>query len=128
MNFMEKIYLCHICLLPIPTTIVSKSHPLFGTRDHVIPKCKGGLRLKGNLAPAHFYCNQKKGHGYVTIGLMLGCAKQIKVELERIGMQYNNPSKNTFAHMHSMIEYLCLQNASLEAELTELYRERGFCR
>lgn len=30
--------------------------------DHIWPKCKGGLTVRSNLAPACLPCNRRKGH------------------------------------------------------------------
>lgn len=121
-------HLCHICLLPIPETIVSPTHPLFGTKDHVIPKSGGGTNAKANLAPAHYYCNQKKGDKSVTHQLMLHCFSQIHRELTKHGMAPKTPTPRHFTHLHAMIEYLCREIDLKEDEIEELYRERGFCR
>lgn len=118
--------LCHICLLPIPDHLVNPGHPLFGTRDHVIPKSKGG-RGWANLAPAHRYCNPAKGCGEVTSHLMLKCGARIRKELAAIGIVPAKPSKAQFQHLHAMIEYLCVELDARERELSELYRQRGWC-
>ena len=60
--------ICHICRLPIPE---ARSHrndiqgnmrdKLALTRDHVIPRSKGGVKIPGNRKPAHRLCNERKG-------------------------------------------------------------------
>jgi len=52
--------LCHICGWLIPYGIVSHTHPLFGTIDHVVPLSKGGDKHGYNRQPAHYLCNQIK--------------------------------------------------------------------
>lgn len=51
---------CSICGLRIPSEIVKSPHPLSFSRDHIIPKSRGG-RGAGNIAPAHEVCNRTKG-------------------------------------------------------------------
>jgi len=121
-------HLCHICLLPIPPSIVTPKHPLFGTKDHVVPKCAGGTNAKANLAPAHYYCNRKKGNGVVTHELMLHCSNTIYRELGRAGIKLKLINPIHFNHLHAMIEYLCVQVVNLEDEMEKMYRERGFAR
>jgi len=121
-------HLCHICLLPIPPNIVMPKHPLFGTKDHIVPRSKGGTNNASNLAPAHYYCNQEKGVKEVTPQMMLRCTRVINRELQSIKYDIVNPKINQFRHMHAVIQYLCRQNIWLEEELQEMYRERGFAR
>lgn len=52
---------CHICDIGIPNGWQDPNSPLFGTIDHVFPKCLGGRDHPRNLQPAHFLCNQLKG-------------------------------------------------------------------
>ena len=52
---------CYLCGLPIPDDIVSNSHPLFGTVDHIIPRSRNGRDSAANRAPAHRLCNEAKG-------------------------------------------------------------------
>lgn len=54
--------MCSLCGLRIPNYIVSSSHPLFGTIDHVIPLSRGGRDNAANRKPAHNLCNQMKGN------------------------------------------------------------------
>lgn len=51
---------CHLCGLPIPIEIVSSTHPLFGTVDHIIPISRNGPEAPFNRAPSHRLCNEKK--------------------------------------------------------------------
>jgi len=53
---------CHICGLPIPRDIVTPTHFLYGTVDHVIPKARGGLNQRKNRQAAHRLCNEMKGN------------------------------------------------------------------
>lgn len=57
---------CHICELPIPDNIVSPTHSLFGTVDHVIPKALGGPNSHDNRKPAHYMCNRWKSSRILT--------------------------------------------------------------
>ena len=52
---------CCLCGFLIPNNIVSPSHPLFGTIDHIIPTSRGGPDSVFNRAPAHRLCNERKG-------------------------------------------------------------------
>jgi HNH endonuclease len=52
---------CYLCGLPIPNEIVSPSHPLFGTIDHIIPRSRNGPEATFNRVPAHRLCNSRKG-------------------------------------------------------------------
>jgi hypothetical protein len=52
---------CHICCLPIDERLVDYNHPLYGTRDHVIPRARGGKTDRENIKPAHRMCNITKG-------------------------------------------------------------------
>lgn len=51
---------CHICGLPIPSDILSPTHHLFGTIDHVVALSRGGLNELANRRAAHYLCNRKK--------------------------------------------------------------------
>lgn len=51
---------CHLCGFPIPPSVVSPTHPLFGTVDHVIPTSKDGPNHWTNRKPTHRMCNQEK--------------------------------------------------------------------
>ncbi len=50
--------ICHICNKPV-------SLELF-TKDHVIPKSKGGKNTIDNLFPSHQECNWKKANKILT--------------------------------------------------------------
>ena len=58
--------LCYLCGLAIPDQVVSRSHPLFGTVDHVIASSRGGTDAIWNRAPAHLVCNREKGNGLIN--------------------------------------------------------------
>jgi len=64
---------CHICDIGIPNGWQDPNSPLFGTIDHVFPKCKGGNDHPRNLRPAHFLCNQLKGGA-------VGVSEELKAE------------------------------------------------
>lgn len=51
--------------------------PLRKTRDHVIPKVKGGQRTRDNIRAAHRLCNEMRGHQDVTEGLKRRCRKAV---------------------------------------------------
>jgi 5-methylcytosine-specific restriction endonuclease McrA len=56
---MNKLYrrdkgVCYLCEKPVRREEASK--------DHVVPKSKGGLNTKNNLALTHNYCNWRKGN------------------------------------------------------------------
>ena len=60
-----KTALCWICGLPF----VGKSDnpaALRRSKDHIIPRCKGGQSIFGNLEWAHLCCNSWRGHEDVT--------------------------------------------------------------
>jgi hypothetical protein len=52
---------CSIRGFRISEIIVSSSHPLFGTIDHLVPRSAGGKDVKENRFPAHLFCNNQKG-------------------------------------------------------------------
>jgi hypothetical protein len=59
-SFYDDNVICHLCGFPIPHSVVSPAHPLFGTIDHVIPKSRGGSDCAANRQPAHNCCNGVK--------------------------------------------------------------------
>lgn len=68
----SSVHQCSLCFLPIPQGIVDSSHPLFGTVDHVIPLSKGGTNAIRNRAPAHRFCNMRKGASLsVAVGTVM---------------------------------------------------------
>ncbi len=58
--------LCYLCGLPIPADIVSPSHPLFGTVDHIVPRSRNGPDALHNRVPAHRICNAVKGNRMIN--------------------------------------------------------------
>jgi hypothetical protein len=72
---------CHICGLPIPSDIVSANHPLFGTIDHILPKCAGGTDKAANRAPAHRWCNQRKSDRVEYADVADECRVMVAVKL-----------------------------------------------
>lgn len=66
---------CYLCGGWIPDDIVNPHHPLFGTREHVVPVARGGRDIYQNILPAHFVCNQLKADSDVTPDLEQACAK-----------------------------------------------------
>lgn len=121
-------HLCHICLLPIPDSINKVSHPLFGTRDHLIPRSMGGSNKPQNIAAAHYYCNQQRRNLPVTIKMIGHCQAAILKELEKIGMTDITLSDSQFKQMHKTIKFLCGEVAKLDDVIEDMYRERGFAR
>ena len=108
--------LCHICLLPIPPNIVMPKHPLFGTKDHVVPRSKGGTNDASNLAPAHYYCNQEKGVKEVTPQMMLYCTRVINRELQAAKYEVVNPKLNQFRQQQGRgIDVAAAESRSQEA-------------
>ena len=53
---------CHLCFLPMSEIVVSPTHKLFRTLDHIIPLSRGGTDTLRNRAPAHSFCNSSKGN------------------------------------------------------------------
>ena len=52
--------LCGICGEPID---VNQGGPMRLTIDHIRPIARGGTNRYDNLQPAHYICNNEKGHG-----------------------------------------------------------------
>ena len=53
---------CHICGQPIDYSLPA-GHPWSFEVDEIVPVSKGGSPLdRGNVAPAHRICNQKRGN------------------------------------------------------------------
>lgn len=75
---------CHICGLQIPNDVVSRTHPLFGTVDHIVPLACGGENVNANRAPAHRLCNNRKGNGKVDNPLRVRLQADIQKELEKL--------------------------------------------
>lgn len=69
---------CHICGYGIPQNIVSKSHPLFGTVDHVMAKAAGGSDALSNKLASHRLCNEKKLYHDLTFQLRHECRVAIR--------------------------------------------------
>ena len=69
--------LCHLCGLVIPTKVVSPTHALFGTIDHVIARSRHGSDAVYNRAPAHRICNARKANGVIN-------PEQFAAELHRL--------------------------------------------
>jgi len=56
--------ICHICGEKVPNPVNEwhlLNHSNYPSRDHVIPKSKGGKNLNNNIKLAHAKCNNKKG-------------------------------------------------------------------
>lgn len=79
---------CHICGLLIPPQIVSSTHDLFGTIDHVIPRSLGGANNVENRLPAHRFCNRAKGSLVEPFEkqAILWLQNQVMASLVRIGL------------------------------------------
>jgi hypothetical protein len=69
--------LCIICGEPF-------CNPNSVTREHIIPKSKGGSQIQGNVAPAHFHCNQIKGNMP-----LLKAAKVIQEKKKQMGSVFS---------------------------------------
>lgn len=53
---------CHLCGKPIDYSLPA-GHPMSFELDEIVPVSKGGDPLsRGNVAPAHRICNQKRGN------------------------------------------------------------------
>lgn len=54
----RSVFICHYCgkLLPVSTL----------TRDHIVPKQRGGANAKYNIVPSCMPCNNEKGHKFPT--------------------------------------------------------------
>jgi hypothetical protein len=76
-NYPEEVT-CGICGIPIPSSIVSPTHPLFGTIDHVRPKGKGGEDISENRQPAHRICNLIKGCDELDDLIRVRCREAVK--------------------------------------------------
>jgi len=68
---MDQNKVCHLCDHPI----IELTGPLGLTKDHVIPKSKGGKNTKDNLLPAHRICNHIKDDRDLTDELREECRK-----------------------------------------------------
>lgn len=84
-NSIGDAMICHICEIPIPKRRSHKRDiqgncrdPLAYTRDHVIPKSKGGKHLSDNTRPAHRICNERKGpHAELSIYFVRDIQKHV---------------------------------------------------
>jgi len=52
---------CWLCGKPIDFTITDIRNPLHYSRDHVIPRARGGSSSRENLRLAHRGCNSRRG-------------------------------------------------------------------
>lgn len=76
---------CHICGLVIPDSVTSRTHGLFGTVDHVIPRSKGGRNILTNRRAAHRLCNMVKGNKPLEALDRVGLQGVVKGMLDRNG-------------------------------------------
>ena len=54
---------CWICGKPVSRELLHRpTHPSAPTRDHIIPRSKGGPDHKSNYRLAHKRCNSKRGN------------------------------------------------------------------
>lgn len=74
-------YWCVLCGLPIPHDIVSKTHPLAGTVEHLRPRSRGGDNILANRFPAHRLCNEAKGNASRWTTDDIGAVRQKVVPL-----------------------------------------------
>ena len=58
-------WMCHLCNNLIDKALRGDAW-MRATLDHVIPLSKGGTHTWGNVAAAHWLCNQKKGCNLAT--------------------------------------------------------------
>lgn len=52
-------YRCYLCGGPVMKN-APEGHPRAPTRDHVVPRAKGGPNHNQNLRLAHYRCNQER--------------------------------------------------------------------
>lgn len=82
---------CHLCFLPIPPQVLSHDHPLYGTIDHIIPLSRGGRDTFDNRAPAHSFCNNRKGNDVeLDTRKRVGWVAVIAELLVRVGTKCSN--------------------------------------
>ena len=77
---------CHICGLPILDCIVSQTHNLFGTVDHVIPLSRGGTNNLANRRAAHRLCNRLKANKPLSEVNRVGLQGAIKLLMNQVGL------------------------------------------
>ena len=53
-------WICQLCFEPVDPNL-KWPHPMYKTRDHIIPKSKSGTLDPNNLRLAHYRCNNKRG-------------------------------------------------------------------
>ena len=75
--------ICHLCKLPIPPWATHDNHPLHYSRDHVIPRSRGGLGLPFNKWPAHICCNSFRRDMDITLALRKRCRRIARKEFHR---------------------------------------------
>lgn len=56
---------CYLCGFAFRPKHGGKPHPLDRTKDHVIPKSRGGTNEASNIQFAHQCCNYVKGSSYL---------------------------------------------------------------
>lgn len=60
---------CHLCLKPVRLDAPPR-HPMRPSADHVVPRSLGGTNAIGNLRPAHYGCNSRRGARPLTPALL----------------------------------------------------------
>jgi hypothetical protein len=94
---------CYLCGLPIPEEVVSPTHPLFGTVDHIVARKRNGSDAPYNLAPAHRVCNTTKGDHLIHPEEFAAELQQKVVPiLERLGHQITRAvvkKANRYVHL-----------------------------
>jgi len=73
---------CHLCGLAIPRW-ATQNHPLAASRDHLIPRARGGTGLHGNTKSAHICCNSYRGHHPITDALRRECRTRAEAEFRK---------------------------------------------
>lgn len=94
---------CFYCLAPLKLSGEHRStkHTRV-TRDHLIPRCKGGRSNSDNIAAACMRCNIRKGNGswldfYVRVRLELAHLIGPSLSLAPVTIDLGKESPDTFA-------------------------------
>jgi len=75
--------ICHLCKLPIPPCATHHSHPLHHSKDHVVPRSRGGNGLPYNKWPAHRCCNSFRRDLPITPALRKRCRRIARREFRK---------------------------------------------
>ena len=66
--------ICGICGNPVPhptQALEGRARRLAATRDHILPKSKGGTDKSSNLRLAHYACNSRRGNQLTVTDLLI---------------------------------------------------------